>query len=168
MEVGEWVHGDLYTGRLVRVANSFVFKAPVHNYSGDFPFLWDEIIVPVKYGSDHRLARKILVKVANDLVVDYAKSAASTWQNFSRKFMLEEASTDPMVSLVANDNWMEFTVRYIVDFKKRRITKDALFTMILDEFEKTDGKVSFASATFQIVETPVIDVRLTENARSTE
>ena len=25
------------------IANSFVFKEPVFNYSGDFPFLWDEI-----------------------------------------------------------------------------------------------------------------------------
>lgn len=164
MEVGEWVDGDLYTGRLVRVANSFVFKAPVYNYSGDFPFLWDEIKVPVKYGSDHRLARKILENVAKDRVGDYARSAAATWQDFSRKFMLEEAVTDPMVSLVANDNWMEFTVRYLVDFKKRRVTKDVLFTMIMDEFEKTDGKVGFASATFQIVETPVFDVRLSNRS----
>jgi hypothetical protein len=47
-EVGEWVDGDLYNGRVVRVANSFIFKEPVVNYSGDFPFLWDELHVPVK------------------------------------------------------------------------------------------------------------------------
>ncbi len=38
MEMGEWVNGDLYNGRIVRVANSFVFKEPVYNYSADFPF----------------------------------------------------------------------------------------------------------------------------------
>lgn len=48
MEVGEWVKADLYSGRVVRVANSFVFKEPVFNYSGEFPFLWDEITIPVK------------------------------------------------------------------------------------------------------------------------
>jgi small-conductance mechanosensitive channel len=52
MECGEWVDGDLYNGRIVRVANSFVFKEPVFNYSADFPFLWDEINLPVKYGSN--------------------------------------------------------------------------------------------------------------------
>lgn len=46
METGQWVDGDLYNGRIVRVANSFVFKEPVFNYSGDFPFLWDEIKIP--------------------------------------------------------------------------------------------------------------------------
>ncbi len=53
MECGQWVNGDLYNGRVVRIANSFVFKEPVFNYSGEFPFLWDEITVPVKYGCDH-------------------------------------------------------------------------------------------------------------------
>ena len=31
MELGQWVDGDLYNGRIVRVANSFVFKEPVFN-----------------------------------------------------------------------------------------------------------------------------------------
>ena len=39
METGQWVDGDLYNGRIVLIANSFVFKEPVFNYSGDFPFL---------------------------------------------------------------------------------------------------------------------------------
>jgi small-conductance mechanosensitive channel len=38
METGQWVDGDLYNGRIV-LANSYVFKEPVFNYSGDFPFM---------------------------------------------------------------------------------------------------------------------------------
>ncbi len=60
MECGDWVDGDLYNGRIVRVANSFVFKEPVFNYSADFPFLWDEIVLPISYRSDRVLARSIL------------------------------------------------------------------------------------------------------------
>lgn len=160
MEIGEWVKGDLYSGRVVLIANSFVFKEPVFNYSGDFPFLWDEITIPVKYGGDHRLARKILNDVANEIVGDYATSAIESWNEMVKKYLLEDAGVEPIISLVANDNWMEFTVRYVVSFKKRRSTKDELFTRILDEFEKTGGKVAFASATFHLVETPTIDVRL--------
>jgi small-conductance mechanosensitive channel len=39
MECGQRINGDLYNGRVVRIANSFIFKDPVYNYSGDFPFL---------------------------------------------------------------------------------------------------------------------------------
>ncbi|NJN78831.1 MAG: mechanosensitive ion channel [Saprospiraceae bacterium] len=58
MEIGDWVDGDLYNGRMTRVANSFIFKEPVFNYSGDFPFLWDEVKVPIKTNSDYQYARE--------------------------------------------------------------------------------------------------------------
>jgi len=47
MECGGWAKGDIYDGRIVRLASSFVFKEPVFNYSNDFPFLWHQIVVPV-------------------------------------------------------------------------------------------------------------------------
>ena len=160
MEIGEWVKGDLYTGRVVRVANSFVFKEPVFNYSGDFPFLWDEITIPVKYGSDHKQAREILEKIAEEVTGEFTKNAVKAWDEMLTKYLLEDAGVEPMVTLVANDNWMEFTVRYVVNFKSRRKIKNQLFTRILDEFIETDGKVEFASTTFQLVEAPTFDVRL--------
>jgi len=160
MEVGEWVKGDLYSGRIVRIANSFVFKEAVFNYSGDFPFLWDEIVVPIKYGSDRQLARQILEKATKEVIGDYEQQAREAWQKMVNNYLVEEATVRPVVTLVANDNWMEFTVRYVVDFKKRRITKDQLFTRILDEMDQTDGKVAMASMTVHLVETPVFDVRM--------
>jgi small-conductance mechanosensitive channel len=160
MECGQWVRGDLYSGRVVRIANSFVFKQPVFNYSGDFPFLWDEIQVPVKYGSDYERAQSILARIANETLGDCARGARTAWEDLVKRFSIESAQVEPMVTRIANDNWVEFTVRYIVDYKKRRSTKDVLFTKILREFDATDGRVSMASATFQLVEIPALDVRV--------
>ncbi|NPU85927.1 MAG: mechanosensitive ion channel [Syntrophaceae bacterium] len=164
METGQWVRADLYNGRIVRVANSFVFKEPVFNYSGDFPFLWDEITVPVKYGSDYKLAREILQKIADDALGTVVPEVKKTWHEMVMKYRIEDARLEPAVTLIANDNWMEFTVRYITNYKQRRSTKDVLFTRILDEFEATHGKVSLASATFHLVDAPVLDVRLKREA----
>ncbi len=162
MECGQWINADQYNGRIVRVANSFVFKDPVFNYSGDFPFLWDEIVVPVRYGSDPRLARELLARVADEVVGEYARSAKAGWKQIVNRYRIEDARVDPMVTLIANDNWMEFTLRYVVDYKKRRTTKDELWTRVLEEVERTGGRVALASATFEIVQTPTIDVRLAE------
>ncbi len=160
MELGQWVNGDLYNGRVVRIANSFVFKEPVFNYSGDFPFLWDEITIPIKYGSDHKFARELLLKISNDLLSDYASKAKDAWKELVEKFLIEDASVEPMITMIANDNWIEFTIRYVVDYKARRTTKDKLFNSILNEVELHKEKVALASATFHLVETPTIDVRL--------
>jgi small-conductance mechanosensitive channel len=160
MELGEWVKSDLYTGRIVRIANSFVFKEPVFNYSGDFPFLWDEITVPVTYTSDHRLAREILEKIINTVIEEYSAYAKRAWKDVVKKYLVEEAMIDPVVTLACTDNWIEFTVRYITDYKLRRATKNRLFGLILDEFEKTGGRVKIASTTVQIVDPPSLNVRL--------
>jgi small-conductance mechanosensitive channel len=160
MEIGEWVKGDLYSGRIVRIANSFVFKEPVFNYSGDFPFLWDELSVPIKFGSDYGLTRKLIEDIASDELAEYSANARKIWQVMVRKFAIEDARVEPMVTLVANDNWVEFTLRYVVGHKQRRGVKDRLWTKLLTAVAKTDGQVQFASATFQVVETPTFDVRL--------
>lgn len=164
MEIGEWVRGDNYSGRVVRIANSFVFKEPVFNYSGDFPFLWDEIVIPVKYGSNHQLARQLLTQIVSREVGDFASQANESWQNMIKKFMVESASVEPSITLSLNDNWMEYTIRYVVEYNKRRATKDRLFTGILDAIAETNGKVALASTTIQLVEVPTLNVQFRGDA----
>jgi len=163
MEMGDWVDGDLYNGRIVRIANSFVFKEPVFNYSSDFPFLWDEIKVPVRYGSDYEVARALFNKVALSVTKDYSDEASITWSKMTKKYRIEKASTAPIVTLIATDNWIEFTIRYVVNFKRRRITRDQLYTVILREIEDTAGKVQMASATLAITSVPSLDINFIKN-----
>ncbi|MEX1316367.1 MAG: mechanosensitive ion channel domain-containing protein [Synechococcaceae cyanobacterium] len=162
MELGEWVNSDLYSGRIVRVANSFVFKQPVFNYSGDFPFLWDELRLPVQYGSDHRLVRRILETIGAEIAAEpFTAAVRSAWSRMVRKYLLENAGVEPQITLVLTDNWMEFTLRYVVDVKARRSTKDQLYMRILEEFDRAGDLARIASATVQLVQPPPLEVRLT-------
>jgi small-conductance mechanosensitive channel len=161
MECGGWINADQYNGRIVRVANSFVFKEPVFNYSGEFPFLWDEIMVPIKYGGDHRLAREIIERVAEEVVGDYARSAQTAWKPITRRYLIEEASVRPTVTMTANQNWIEFTLRYVVDYKARRLTRDRLFTRLLEEIDKAADRVGIAASTLNIEKLAPLEVRLT-------
>lgn len=158
MECGQWVRGDLYNGRIVRVANRFVFKEPVFNYSAHFPFLWDEVMIPIKYGCDYHLARQIIGKVAEEVVGEYARNARQAWKDVVAKYMIEDARVDPVVTMVANQNWIEFTLRYVVDYKLRRGTKDRIFTRILEEIDKTHDRVGIAASTLNIEKMPPLSV----------
>ncbi len=146
MECGGWVKADLYNGTVVRVPNSHVLKEAVFNYSADFPFVWDEITVPVAHGSDHAAARTILERVVAEVCGDGAARAKLTWGEMVLRYRIEDAQIDPVVTIAANDNWIELTVRYIADFRARRRTKDLLFTKVLDAFAATQGRVQFASS----------------------
>lgn len=141
MEVGQWVDGDLYNGRVVRVANSFIFKEPVFNYSGEFPFLWDEIKFRIRYGGDLVLARQLLNDTAGEVVGEQALQVQAAWDRLVRSYMIENAQIEPMVTLVAGESWVEFTLRYVVSYNERRTVKDLLFTRILEEFGKAGDRV---------------------------
>lgn len=160
MEIGEWVKADQYNGRIVRISNSFVFKEPVFNYSEEISFIWDEIAIPVRYGSDHKLAREIMLKAAETVVSATIENVAREWEVMRQKYPLEHATVEPRVFLIANDNWMQVTLRYAVDVKRRRTVHDELFMYILDAIAETEGRVALASATFELVGAPALDVRL--------
>jgi small-conductance mechanosensitive channel len=163
MEIGQWVKSDNYSGRIVKISNAFVFKSAVHNYSTDFPFVWDEIDLPIKYGSDINLANQIVTDIARNSLADYAGFAKKHWKNMVNNYLIENAMVEPTITLKLTDNWIEFNLRYVVDYKKRRITKHKLFTEIFNEFNKTKGKIELASATFEIVGLPNLNVDIKGN-----
>lgn len=163
-ELGQWVDGDLYNGRVVRVANSFVFKEPVYNYSGDFPFLWDELTVPIRHGSDRARARALLLEVAEAQCGDYSRQVEAEWKRLARHYVIEEARLAPMVSMTFDENWMTFRLRYVVAYCERRSTKDGLFEAIATRIEASEGQVSIASAAQEItlMRPSKVDVSLRE------
>lgn len=68
----------------------------------------------------------------------------------TNKFRVEEARVEPAVTLVFDENWITFTLRYIVDYKRRQTTKDVISTQIVEEIAQTEGKVKIAASSIQI------------------
>lgn len=160
MEIGEWVKSDNYNGRIVQISNSFIFKGPVRNYSTDFPFVWDEIKLPIKFSSDLELVNQIVKQATDKYLLDYAQFAKDNWQIMVKKYLIENANVEPSLMFVLNDNWVEFTLRYVVDYKKRGAIKHKLFNEIYNGVMNSGGKVSFASATFEMVGMPELKIKL--------
>ncbi|MBU2018901.1 MAG: mechanosensitive ion channel family protein [Bacteroidetes bacterium] len=156
MEIGQWVSSDNYSGRIVKLSNAFVFKGPVYNYSQDFPFVWDEFNIPIRYGSDVEMAKSIVVSIAQECLSEYVQASLSDWKGVVDKYYIEDAQVDPTLVITITDNWIEFNLRYIVDYKKRRHTKHLLNEEIGKRIQETNGKVMLASATFEIVKIPTV------------
>ena len=160
MEIGQWVSSDNYTGRIVKLSNAFVFKGPIYNYSKDFPFIWDEFNLPIKYGSDLALAKEILVKISSQTLSQFTINSKAQWGDVVNKYYIEDAMLDPTIAVTLTDNWIQFNLRYIVDYKKRRSTKNILQSEIYKEVLQTKGKVKLASTTLELMKLPEIEVKL--------
>lgn len=66
MEIGSWIGGDQYSGRITQFANAEVFGNPVFNYTRNFAYIWDEVMLPITYDSDSAVASKILLDVGSE------------------------------------------------------------------------------------------------------
>jgi small-conductance mechanosensitive channel len=159
MEIGEWVSSDNYSGRIVKLSNAFVFKGPVYNYSKDFPFVWDEFNIPIRYGSDIELAKSIITKIASETLSQYVAESITDWHQVVNKYYIENAQVNPTLAITMNDNWIQFNLRYIVDYKRRRFTKGLLNERIGKEILNSDGKIQYASTTLEIVDIPTIALK---------
>ena len=159
MEIGEWVTSDNYSGRIVKLSNAFVFKGPVYNYSRDFPFVWDEFNIPIRYGSDVELAKTIIIQLASETLDDFVQESLEEWKQVVGKYYIEDAQVEPTLAISLTDNWIQMNLRYIVDYKKRRITKHRLSELVQERLEATDGKVQLGSATVEIIRIPPIETK---------
>ena len=162
MEIGEWVSSDNYSGRIVKLSNAFVFKGPVYNYSKDFPFVWDEFDLPIRYGSDIELAKALVIEVATEYLSSYVYESKTKWESVVQKYYIENAEVAPSLAITLTDNWVQFNLRYIVDYKKRRFTKHHLNEKISKKISETNGKVLLASVTMEIVRIPIVDFATSE------
>jgi small-conductance mechanosensitive channel len=160
MEMGQWVSSDNYTGRIVKLSNAFVFKGPIKNYSMDFPFIWDEINIPITYQSEVELAKKLILENASKILSEYTENSKLKWQEMVARYYIEDATLDPTLAIKLTDNWIEINLRYITDYKRRRNTKNMLFEAIEKAINQTSQKVSIASSTIQLMNYPPNDIRM--------
>ena len=160
MEIGEWVSSDNYSGRIVKISNAFVFKGPIKNYSMDFPFVWDELNILITYDSDVALAKKLVLEKATDFLSEYTKNSLAKWEEMVEHYYIENAKIAPTLAISPTDNWIAINLRYITDYKLRRITKHELFEQIVQALMATDDKVKLASTTLQLLKIPELDINL--------
>ena len=151
METGNWVSGDLYSGRIARIPNNAVLKGLVFNYSQGFRFVWDEIRIRLTSGSDHQHAREMLLRVAKETVSDYLVEAQASWKRVVENYRIEHPLLEPTVTLQASGGSLEFSLSYIVDYTRRTIVKDQLFTKVVDEVVNSNGRLEWASSSTTVV-----------------
>jgi small-conductance mechanosensitive channel len=153
MEIGEWVDAEQYTGRVVTIANRSVFSDPVFNYTQRWGYLWDEITLPITYDSDWRHARRIMLDHAEEYTAHLQADAQSKLQEMIKRYPLQQASVIPQLYTRMTDNWVELTLRYVVEARERREATAQLHQVLLEHIEQ-EPDVTVASATFEIVGFP--------------
>ncbi len=161
---GAWVHARQYTGRIVRITNDKIFDAPIFNYTREFPYLWEELHVPVAYTADRAWAERILLQAARNHTERIETLGEAALAELLRRYALKEPTElEPQVYWKLTDNWLELTVRFLAEETGVRGLKDRISRDVLAAFD--EAGISIASATFEIVGLPPVRVEALDSSR---
>ncbi len=147
-----WVRSRQYTGRIVTVSNAKIFDEPVFNYTREFPYLWEELTVPLPYRCDRVLAERILLEVAGRHTVGVRELGKEALGALAHRYAVRNTDLGPRVYLRITDNWLELTVRFLAEDHGVRDVKDRLARDILAAFD--EAGLTVASATFELTGLP--------------
>jgi small-conductance mechanosensitive channel len=153
-----WVHSRQYTGRIVTVSNSVIFDQPVYNYSRDFPYLFDEMKIPVRYQDDMAAVERILLEAAREHTTKVSDLEEKAIAELRRRYFLDQETPEPRVYWRLTDNWLELTLRFVVPDHGARRIKDAMSRSIMAGLQKAG--IGIASATYDVVGMPELKVSL--------
>ncbi|MGZ2411338.1 small-conductance mechanosensitive channel [Sphingomonas sp. F9_3S_D5_B_2] len=153
-----WIRSRQFTGRIVTVTNDKIFDEPVYNYTRDFPYIWDEINLPVKYGDDSNRVEQILLASARRHALTHEQIGDKEVHRLKDAFGIDIGDVDPRVYWRMTDNWLELTVRFLAPDHGIRPIKDAMSREILAGLN--DAKIEIASGTYAIVEVPPLKIEM--------
>jgi small-conductance mechanosensitive channel len=138
-ERGGFVRAEQPTGRLITFPNSEVLAGSIVNLTRDFPFVWDEMTVPVGNRSDLQYATEVIRGVASRVLSDYMEEPARTYESILRGAGLElHVPAEVQVFVSLDDSWTNLTVRYLVAARERRKWASALAQAVMTEFNRTE------------------------------
>lgn len=153
LETREWIEGDQVTGRLVVIPNGYAISGTIKNYTKDHEFIWDEIWIPITYGSNWKKAEKLLLEITKKETNETVKKASQELARMGEKYFFRRKDVEPQVFIKLTDNWVSMNIRYVTEVRSRRLVSNALSHKLLEGLGKTKD-IHFASQTIDIVGFP--------------
>ncbi len=157
-----WVKSRQYTGRIVSVNNTQIFDEPVYNYTRDFPYIWEEMTLPIPFDADREGAERILLDAARHHSMRATELGADALAELRRRYAAATAEVEPRVYWRLTDNWLELTVRFLCTDHGVRDVKDAMSRTILCQLDA--AAIQLASPSFVINKLPTLSIASVQTA----
>lgn len=149
LEVGAWIGGDQYSGRILLVPNSIIFGTPIVNYTLHLAYIWDEVTIPITYKSNLEATTQILTTVGGEYTREFLQAAQQQLERMRTDFLVPRLELEPAVYLKVTSNWLQLTMRYVVDPKQRRAASNFIYAETFRRISQRDD-IQIASETMDL------------------
>ena len=146
LEIGNWVHADQGTGRILHVPNGLVFKNAVANYDEAFGYIWNELDITVTFESDWRGAKKMLEKILEEQKDEIDAHVKKRIDDAAHVLHIKFPKLTPVVWTTVVESGVRLTMRYLCKPRARRSSETHIWEQVLDAMA-ANPKVDFAYPT---------------------
>ena len=143
------------TGVITHVPNSTVFSYPLRNYDKAFKFIWNEITVNIPLDFDIEKVRKTLYRIVNknDVIDKVPEIVKKDIQDISTDYRIYYSEYTPIIYCKVMGDYVEYTLRYLVDPRKARYVNSSIWKHILLAHQKGEIKLYNKSVEYDMNET---------------
>lgn len=126
------------TGVITHVPNSIIFSFPLRNYDKAFKYIWNEIVVNVPLDFSIESVRKTLYRIVNknDVIDKVPDNVKKDIQDISTDYRIYYTEYKPVVYCKVVGDYVEYTLRYLVDPRKARYVHSSIWKHILIAHQK--------------------------------
>jgi len=146
LEIGNWVHADQGTGRILHVPNGLVFKNPIANYDEAFGYIWNELEITVTFESDWRTAKKMLEAILKHESDEIDAQVRKRIDDAAHVLHIKFPKVTPVVWTTVAESGVRLTMRYLCRPRARRSSETHIWEQVLDGMAATPN-VDFAYPT---------------------
>jgi len=132
LEIGNWVHADQSTGRIIHVPNGMVFTSPVANFTEGFSFIWHEIPFLITFESDWKKAEVAFGSILSEVAPGITGKAAERIKATAREYRIKYTHLTPTVYVSVEDSGVLLTGRVLVAARQRRAVDQDVWKKLLE------------------------------------
>jgi small-conductance mechanosensitive channel len=133
------VAGAQPTGALVTFPNWEVLRSNIINYSRDFPYVWDEVVLSLGDQTDLGYVKDLFERVAAGVL---GGSMGDRVESYMRLLAVQglafEIEPEPRVFFATHETWIDCTVRYLVHARRRRGVATELTMALIGESHRAE------------------------------
>lgn len=132
LEIGNWVHADQGTGRILHVPNGLVFKHSVANYDEAFGYIWNELDITITFESDWRSAKSMLEAILAEQSDEIDKHVRKRIDDAAHVLHIKLPTVTPVVWTTVVESGVRLTMRYLCKPRARRSSETHIWEQVLD------------------------------------
>ena len=143
-EMGNWVHGDLFTGRFTTIPNRMIFETGASNYTRNNKFIYDYLAMAITYESDVEKAETILLEITNDVLGTSDDDFVRAIHGAETRELIHQMPKEPRVFWNATPSGVELGILYLVQMNRRFIIRSEISRRFLKKIkEEPDVNVAY-------------------------